>query len=114
MERENEMTELKFEDIKVGDELVYDDAWDYVVVEIIDSVLIVRRKTSDGWQGNSFDQGAINLLALKPQSIERWLNVYPDGRWLLSLYETKEEANKYAAAERTACIKVSYFDGEGL
>ena len=47
---------LKFEDVKIGDELVYDDVWDYVVVEIIDSVLIVRRKTSDGWQGNSFDQ----------------------------------------------------------
>ena len=46
-----------------------------------------------------------------------WLNIYHDNsdtERSISEWRTKEDADKYAVKNRTACVKVEYKDGDGL
>lgn len=55
-------------------------------------------------------------LRIKPEpiTVRGWVNVYADGNY--SSYRTKEEADRYAADDRIACIRIEreVEEGEGL
>lgn len=51
-------------------------------------------------------------LFMMPEKVDRWVNVYPESTW--SHFDSKEDAERFATDERIACIKVSYYGGEGL
>ena len=48
------------------------------------------------------------VLEYPPEKKVRWVNMYK------FFHKTKEEADLCASGSRTACVKVDYFDGEGL
>lgn len=67
---------------------------------------------SDGYPSEN------DLVQAPELRIEGWLNLY-DARPIAqqvgnTIHPTKEEADEFADADRTACIKVSYRKGEGL
>lgn len=61
------------------------------------------------------DEGRFDIFNLvnTPQKLTRWLNIYPDGRYV-HFHETRQEADESANNKRIACIKVEFEEGEGL
>lgn len=53
-----------------------------------------------------------DLIEVKPKHV-RWVNVYEPTR-VTPLYESKQEADTFAAPERLACIRIEFEEGEGL
>lgn len=78
-------------------------------------------KVNTGWisitwgkNGNFLESKEISendLIEVKPTRI-MWVNCYTGNESFG--YRTREEADEYADSTRTACIKVTYTEGEGL
>lgn len=53
-------------------------------------------------------------LVNKPEEHTVWFNFYPDTVGYSYPYRTREAADRAASADRTACVPVTYKDGDGL
>lgn len=75
-----------------------------------------HRWAKDGNSYQSLSENPLDLVNIIPRKIkvDRWMNVYADGNY--SSYRTKEEADRYAADDRIACIRIEreVEEGEGL
>lgn len=64
------------------------------------------------WPADGSNDWVANSLVNVKETITRWVNFYPT-RYPWD-YNTKDEADKNAAPNRIACIKVEFKEGEGL
>lgn len=68
--------------------------------------------SADGRYGQLYDS-EIDLMP-RTKEVTRWVNVYPRS-WMDGIHETQEEADRYCAPERVACIPITFTipDDEG-
>lgn len=69
------------------------------------------------WQRPTWSSGVV-YRSVKPKKtgvFEGWINIYPRGNDVV-IYTSKEEADRFAAHSRIACIhiKQTWTEGEGL
>lgn len=97
-----------------------DESLEYAVNGIMADAL--GNRSPRNWRANgrvhSDGESPLDLIQAPEPLIEGWLNLY-DTRPIAqqvgnTIHPTKEEADEWADADRTACIKVSYRKGEGL
>jgi hypothetical protein len=88
---------------------IYLDNYKYIFAHANDAALYsyLEIGRSDGFS-NHFD-----IICKKPEKITKWVNVYADNRWVA--YDTKQDAGRSAGMIcPTACIQITYEEGEGL
>lgn len=55
----------------------------------------------------------LDLINAEPESKEGWLNIYPGGA-NGQLCRSRKMADRLASENRIACVKITYYEGEGL
>lgn len=86
----------------------------YPVIGLIDGQMIATCWSIDGFitaAGITLGSDLVNVEPVRAQR-EAWMNAYEDGtHWF---HPTREYADRTAADHRTACVHITWADGEGL
>jgi hypothetical protein len=68
--------------------------------------------TVDGYYWPDDPRSDLDLISeIKPKRVV-WLNVYDDDRPTVHSYHSREEADSYAYANRLACIRLEFEEGQ--
>lgn len=70
----------------------------------------VMRWTEDGHAYKNGLHSPVDLRPLPTKKQVRWENCYPEGEFYT--YSSREEADRHAASDRIACIRVEYAEGQ--
>lgn len=92
--------------------LCHDAKRQYPIVGLIlhDGEDKIASWTADGLYRDANNASGHDLRPLPPKKQVRWENCYPEGEFYT--YSSREEADRHAAPDRIACIRVEYAKGQ--